>query len=803
MNIVNRRTLAWTINIALPVTTIFVLIMGFNAYNKLDRMVVQLQESAQPNYNLLILNEVSFYINEMDRSIDTYRTDPKPGFMKSFNNALDESLYLIDTLKSSKADERVIGLYDSLSSLVSQWAKVQTQIGAINSDFLESTLDDLAKKIERIPQSIEEDTVEDEQPKKKFLSRIFGRKSKNNVADTTPSQSERVQQEILAELANAKKASTRQDNELKNRLAQLNEESSELQDNIVSLINELEYAELENDKLKVSGAEAMAKDTNQEIVVFSTLTSLLLLITIITQVNYLARNKKYQKALQSAKQNAEELAKAKERFLANMSHEIRTPMNAIAGFTNQLLKTDMSAEQRDQLEVVKNSSDHLIHLLNDILDLSKLQANKVALEKEVFDVRGTLFEVIRIFEEKASVKGVKLKTEFESVPKYVNGDPHRLRQMATNLIHNALKYTDKGSITLSASIHEKQGSRVILRISVKDTGIGIPKDKQRHIFKEFEQANASDQRQGTGLGLAIVNMILNLHGGRIDIESELGEGTEMILYIPYEIGKVSGLEDQAKTKEDIKLQGLKILIADDEPFNLKLLEAVFKTHDIDLTTANDGTVALEALNQQKFDIAILDVKMPGYTGFEIVDKIRKSNSENAKCPMMALTATISTEEINLSKKSGFDLIMRKPFDEQEFLEGIVELTSKKKNNSNGYSSKSHSAEESGKDLYDLSTLKSIGDKDFVEDMISTFKISANKSIRNLRKATELKIRTGIREEAHKMLPPARHLSADTLVASIEKLQKLADKASFEEINTQIDEVEGIYSLIKNDLETKV
>lgn len=802
MNIVNRRTLAWTINIALPITTIIILIMGYKAYSKLDRMVVQLEESAQPNYNLLILNEVSFYINEMERSIDTYRTEPKPGLMKSFNNALDESIYLIDSLKEAMTDKRVVGLYDSLSSLVNQWAKVQTQIGAINSDFLESTLDDLAKKIERIPQSIEEDTVEEEQPKKKFLSKIFGRRNKKDSTVNAPSQSERVQQEILAELANAKNESTRQDNALRNRLIKLNEESADLQDNIVSLINELELIELENDKEKVSGAEAMAKDTNQEIVVFSTLTSILLLITIITQVNYLARNRKYQRALQSAKQNAEELAKAKERFLANMSHEIRTPMNAIAGFTNQLLKTDMSPEQKDQLEVVKNSSDHLIHLLNDILDLSKLQANKVELEKEVFDVRGTLFEVIRIFEEKASVKGIKLKTEFESVPKYVNGDPHRLRQMVTNLIHNALKYTDQGSITLSASIHEKQGSQVTLRISVKDTGSGIPKEKQQHIFKEFEQANASDQRKGTGLGLAIINMILSLHGGRIDIESELGEGTEMILYIPYEMGKVSGLVDKTKQKDEIKLKDLKILIADDEPFNLKLLEAVFKHHEVELKSAVDGTQALESLEQEKFDLAILDVKMPGYSGFEVVEKIRKSKSKNAKSPMMALTATISTEETDYGLRSGFNLVMRKPFDEQEFLEAIVQLTNSK-NYSNGHSSKDITPNQKAKDLYDLSTLKSIGDKDFVNDMVSTFRTSASKSIRNLRKATELKIRSGIKEEAHKMLPPARHLSANTLVTSIEKLQKMADKSSFEEINDQIDEVEGIYSLIKNDLETQV
>lgn len=800
MKIINRRTLAWTINIALPITTVIIMIMGYKAYSKLDQLVIELEESAQPNYNLIVLNEVSFYINEMERSIDTYRNDPKPGLLKTFNGALDESLYLIDSLKGTIEDERVIGMYDSLASLVNQWAKVQTQIGALNSDILESTLDDLAKKIESIPQAIEEDTIEEE-PKKGFFGRLLTRKNKaDTVAAVNPS--ERIHKEILEELSNAKSASTRQDDEMRNRLSYLQTESAELQDSIVYLINELENIELENDQKNVLGAEAMAKDTNQEIVVFSTLTSILLLITIVTQINYLTRNKKYQNALRLAKRNAEDLALAKERFLANMSHEIRTPMNAIAGFTNQLLKTEMSPEQRDQLEVVKNSSDHLIHLLNDILDLSKLQANKVELEQEVFDVKATLFDVIRIFEDKASTKGIKLRTEFESVPKYVNGDPHRLRQMVTNLVHNALKYTDEGSITLSASIQEKNAKDVTLRISVRDTGVGIPKDKQHKIFEEFEQASTSDQRKGTGLGLAITNMILHLHHGDLEIQSEEGVGTEISLIIPYKVGKLDEAQKSAKPANEIHLKDLKILIADDEPFNLKLLEAVFKSHEVELTSANDGTKALEALQSEEFDLAILDVKMPGFSGFEIVDKIRKTKGLNSKSPMMALTATISNYERELSKDSGFDQIMRKPFDEAEFLEAIEQLTGSDKA-SNGQSKPNHSYQMNGEKLYDLGTLKSIGDKDFVNEMISTFRNSAAKSLKNLRKATELKIRSGIKEEAHKMLPPARHLSANTLVASLEKLQKMADRSSFEQIDKQIDEVEGIYSLIKKDLETQV
>lgn len=784
---------------ALPITTIIIMIMGYKAYSKLDQMVDELGESAQPNYNLIVLNEVSFYIDEMEKDIDTYRTDPKPGLLKSFNNALDESLFLIDSLKQNIEDERVKNLYDSLSSLVNQWAKVQTQIGAINSDILESTLDDLAEKIESIPQTIEEDTVEEE-PKKGFFGKLLSRKKK----DTTqvPKESSRIRQEILDELVQARTASEQQDKEFKRKLSSLNEEAAELQDEIVYLINELQLIELDNDNQKVAKAELMAKDTNQEIVVFSTLTSLLLVITIITQVNYLARNKKYQNALRSSKRNAEDLAHAKERFLANMSHEIRTPMNAIAGFTNQLLKSDMSPEQKDQLEVVKNSSDHLIHLLNDILDLSKLQANKVTLEKEIFDVKSTLFEVIRIFEDKASAKGIKLKTEFESVPKYVNGDPHRLRQMMTNLVSNAIKYTDEGSITLSASIHEKSGKDVTLRLAVKDTGLGIAKEKQKRIFEEFEQANSSDQRQGTGLGLAITNMLTNLHKGTIEMESEEGVGTEISLYIPYQIGKLDKTVDKNKPEEEIKLSDLKILIADDEPFNLKLLEAVFKHHEVELISANDGTQALEALKNEKFDIAILDVKMPGYSGFEIVEKIRNNGSVNKKSPMMALTATISNYERELSKTSGFNHIMRKPFDEQEFLEVIETLTNpegRDKSILNGNKSKKVNAE----NLYDLNTLKSIGDQDFVNEMVSTFKTSATKSLKNLRKATDLEIRTGIREEAHKMLPPARHLSAYVLVEAIEKLQSMAEKSSFEDIDRQINKVEEIYSLIKDDLDSKV
>lgn len=799
MKIINRKTLAWTINIALPVTTVVIMFMGYKAYTRLNQMVEDLEKGAQPNYNLIILNEVSFYINEMESNIDSYRTQPSPRFMQSFNEALDESLFLIDSLRTNMTDPDEIKLYDSLSSLVGNWAKVQTQIGALNSDILENTLDDLAEKIEELPELIakEDTTLEKEEAKKGFIGRLFARKKKLDTIKK-PSQSERLQQEILEELANAKTSSNREEKALRNRLASLNEESTRLQNEIVDLMNNLELTELQKDQRNVKNVEEAAASTNQEIIVFSTLSSILLVITIITQLNYLARNRKYQEALRTAKANAEDLAQAKERFLANMSHEIRTPMNAIAGFTNQLLKTDMSAEQRDQLEVVQSSSDHLIHLLNDILDLSKLQANKVELEPELFDVRATLFEVIRVFEEKAKTKNIKLKTEFESVPKYVNGDPHRLRQMVTNLVHNSIKYTEDGSVTLSASIHKKENKTVTLRVSVKDTGEGIPLDKQSKIFEEFEQANTSDQTKGTGLGLAITQMLLKLHGGEIEIDSEPGRGTEISLLIPYEVGKAEKKKKPVQ-EEEIILKGLKILIADDEPFNLKLLEAIFKNHEVTVISAHDGKQALSALQSENFDLGILDVKMPGLSGFQVVEQIRNSDLENSATPMLALTATISNYERELSKDSGFDLIMRKPFNEPELLKVIEELTSKT-SALNGRENGKADNNTDQKKLYDLSNLQSIGDSAFVNEMVETFKQSATKSLVRLNEEVQSENREGIGAEAHKMLPPARHLNAVSLVEALEALKEMSDKSSFQEIRVKLKKIEEIYESIKVELE---
>tara|TARA_R110001599_G_scaffold191266_2_gene386016 strand:- start:12450 stop:14870 length:2421 start_codon:yes stop_codon:yes gene_type:complete len=794
----NRHTWAWLVNLALIVLTIIISVAGYKAYQRLDNMVSELQQSAEQNYNLLILKDVSFYVNEMETQIDAYRNNPKTDYIRNFNASLDNSQYLIDSLKTNYYErDEMIGLCDSLSDLIKERAKVQTKLTAINSDLLENTLEDLTQKIEALPKAISEaDTLKGTAQKIGFWKKAGNllRKKENKIkADTTvaPTQSEILQTEIMSELAKAKEESKEKGSDLRYQLSTLEKESQAFQNKIIDVINTLESRELEEGRDHVKGIQDLANDTNREVVIFSALSSALLLITLISQLNYVGRNRKYQAVLREAKKNAEELAEAKEKFLANMSHEIRTPMNAISGFTNQLLKNAQPGEQKEQLQIIKSSSDHLLHLLNDILDFSKLHANKVKLKQEAFDLKLLLNDTMRIFEEMADEKGLKLKTSFDGIPNFVLGDEHRLRQIILNLLHNAIKFTEKGYVELRASVQFKSGDQVSLRIAVKDSGVGIPKDKQAKIFEEFEQATVADESKGTGLGLAISAMLVKLHKGEFLIESEPGKGTEMILILPFTLGESLKAEAKEKDENLIHLSGISVLVADDEPFNLKLLETIFKGHDIKLVQTKDGKEALAALQSQVFDIAILDVKMPGLSGLEVVKKIREEKGKNSRLPMIALTATVSEQEMKESLASGFDRILRKPFNENALLEMIRVETMKTK------MKKSPVAEiviEVPK--FDLSGLREMGDDDFVKEMVDIFKSSSARSIENLKKAIQLKIRESLKNEAHKMLPPARHLSATDLVKALEALQIKADKETFDELSIRIAEIETIYNGIK-------
>lgn len=786
-----RTTLVWIVNIALLVLVVLISMAGYQAYQRLNSMVSQLEKSAEPNYNLLLIKELSFFINEMERETELYASNSHKSHLREFNEAFEQSQYMIDSLQNLYEDEKLKALCDSLSILVKERAKVQTQQSAISNDLLENTIEDLSKRIEELPESLE-DTTQVEPPKKPGLfKRIFTSKKKRAAQQDTinrPSQVELLQKEIMSELKDTQIKAGQEGQKLKSRLSGLEEKSQELQEKIIGVINALEVAELDGNRDNVKRIQALARDTNGQTVLFSFLASALLIITIISQLNYLIRNRKHQLALQEAKARAEELTKAKEQFLANMSHEIRTPMNAIMGFTNQLMKSELGQKQEEQVKIIKTSADHLLHVLNDVLDFSKLQSGKVALEQEPFSPKELFQDCTRLFEDMAAEKGLKLITELPVLPKQLKGDVYRIRQILLNLLSNAIKFTEKGQVKLSVELKANEAGITWLQIIVEDSGVGIPKKHQARIFEEFEQVRTGDSARGTGLGLAISSMLTKLHGGNIRVKSLPGHGTSMILDLPFGQVTAGQTETHKADKTSLTLSDLRILIADDEPFNLKLLQAIFQNHAVDVFEKTNGKEALELLLNEPFDIALLDLKMPGMNGWEVAEQVRQQYGPNQKTAMIALTATVSEVEKQKSIDAGFNRILRKPFEEARLIRLIARLTKTKKSEklTKGQEKKN---EKAATLKIDFSSLSKMGDEAFVREMIEVFLKSSKEGVDKLQTGLEKEDRAAIRNEVHKMLPPSRHLKITALVEVLEKLHSSALTATLAGLKEEITKVE--------------
>ncbi len=386
--------------------------------------------------------------------------------------------------------------------------------------------------------------------------------------------------------------------------------------------------------------------------------------------------------IEAEKEKAETSEKAKHQFLANMSHEIRTPMNAIKGMTDILLRRNPKEDQKEYLEGIKQSSDSLLVIINDILDISKIEAGKVELELETFSVNEVVKNINTIMQFKAEEKGLELKKDIPIDELNVIGDATRLRQILINLIGNAIKFTEKGLVTTTI-IPEHAGEKRNLHFTVSDTGIGIDEDRMGKIFESFEQAYSDTSRKfgGTGLGLSISKKLIELQNGSIWVESEKGKGSKFHFIIPYLIAETKA---EAMPKEGLQnnsadtLKGVRILLVEDNAFNVVVAQEELEDaiEGVYVEVAENGLIAVEKLKSSIFDIILMDVQMPVMNGFEATKAIRNLDSEKANTPIIAMTANVLKEEVDLCYHAGMNDFIGKPFDIDELLHKIYNLTKK-------------------------------------------------------------------------------------------------------------------------------
>ncbi|GAC1704357.1 MAG: hypothetical protein NVS9B7_04560 [Flavisolibacter sp.] len=441
---------------------------------------------------------------------------------------------------------------------------------------------------------------------------------------------------------------------------------NEITDSLVSTVTLLESARQKQLHFIVNSMETTGKTAR----LWGVFITIIALMAVVIAFWYITNQGKSQqrmiKALNESEKRSKDLVHMKEEFLANMSHEIRTPMNSILGFTNLLRRTELGPQQREYVQNIHSAGENLLSLVNDILDLSKIEAGMMQLEETRFSLRGMISSVGAMFIEKIKEKKLEFKVEVaEEIPDIIVGDAVRLTQILVNLLSNAIKFTEQGRIIIKVEVIEIKQASSTIRIIISDTGIGIPPEKQGFVFERFQQAETQTTRRfgGTGLGLNIVKQLVALQKGKLTLQSEPSKGSSFIVELSYTLPDIAELYSEALAiqEEQIPLQQIKVLFCEDNAMNQILVAHLLKSWRIDFEMVNNGKEAIKALKNHDFSIILMDIQMPEMDGYTATTIIRKEM--NLDIPIIAMTAHALVGEKEKCLQLGMNDYISKPFKE--------------------------------------------------------------------------------------------------------------------------------------------
>ena len=484
--------------------------------------------------------------------------------------------------------------------------------------------------------------------------------------------------------------------------------------------------------------------------------------------------------LDASEKKVREVSMIKENFMANMSHEIRTPLNAILGFTNLIKARNRDPELQEFAESIGRSGENLLTIINDILDVSKIEAGMMRIESTSFSVRSLLYSVQTMFAGKIREKGLDLATTVdELVPETLSGDPTRLTQILVNMIGNAVKFTSQGAIRVVVRSEGREGNHIRLGFVISDTGIGIPKEKLAGIFERFRQAEDSTTRKygGTGLGLAIAKDLITLQGGEIAVESTPGKGTIFRFTIPYEI-----VADSLTTATETKTTGsdfadyrhIRVLVVEDNEMNQSLLRHLLTGWNLSFDMVNNGISALEKLRTGIFDLVLMDVQMPGMDGYTTTQEIR--TKLKLETPVIAMTAHALPGEREKCLSYGMNEYIAKPLRENDLYRLIARFTAMEENG------REHNRRETpaAYQLIDLQYMWGIsdGDKDYEKTVTEQFLEIIPLDLETLESALENMDLDTLRRTAHAMI------SDVAIMGLLEKLRPFLDQLEQEAFDAQ-------------------
>ncbi len=486
--------------------------------------------------------------------------------------------------------------------------------------------------------------------------------------------------------------------------------------------------------------------------------------------------------LKDARELAIQSSRAKETFLANMSHEIRTPMNAVLGMTRQLLKTELQDQQRFFLNVINNSAEHLLVIIDDILDMSKIEAGKLQLEFIGFRPAKMMVDCLQVMRHRAEEKGLHLFDETVLDPSLILvGDPHRITQIVLNLLSNAVKFTEKGSVKVAGGLQRDEQHREVLAITISDTGIGISEEYQQQIFENFTQEDRNMARKygGSGLGMAITHQLIKLMQGRISLQSQKGKGASFTIVLPVFRGHEKDIPaEKISAVGTNSLLGKRILLVEDNEMNRLVAVTVLGYAGASVVEVTNGLEAVQELrDNQQYDAVLMDVQMPVMDGLEATRLVREEL--NLTIPVIALTANAIKGENERCKKAGMNDFVSKPFDEAELIAKLLNWITPAPDSKPASAAARELSVAGNAKLYDLSSLKQIsrGDKTFEEKMLNLFIDQTPQLFREMYAAFKEGSFLVVRALAHKVKPSIDNMGINSLYSLVKDIEKIAGDGS--------------------------